>query len=291
MYSVQNLFFDAAKMIKKIDGSAHICLIIPDLPIYMNMDKGDKLFFRLLTKYTAKKTLREIGIFDSYVLLTEYMRSYFDIDKPYVVIEGMVNKKDAGRDDSAGNYRCNDNIKYIVYTGTLTKKYGIMDLVKAFTYIKHKNYRLIICGEGEAKKDIESYLIKDKRIIFKGAVKREEALEFQRKATLLVNPRSADEEYTKYSFPSKILEYMLAGKPVLCNKLKGTPDDYDEYLLYFNTNSLEGMAGRMVEICEKSESELEAIGEKNIKYVLTEKNNIKRAAEIIQMINDAIDNI
>mgnify|MGYP003303651866 CR=1 FL=1 len=44
--------------------------------------------------------------------------------------------------------------------------------------------------------------------IFTGKIDRSQVLALQRSATVLVNPRRNNEEYTKYSFPSKTMEYL-----------------------------------------------------------------------------------
>ena len=38
-----------------------------------------------------------------------------------------------------------------------------------------------------------------------------------------VNPRQNNEEFTKYSFPSKTMEYLASGVPVVAYKLDGIP--------------------------------------------------------------------
>ncbi|MCX7715270.1 MAG: glycosyltransferase, partial [Clostridia bacterium] len=201
----------------------------------------------------------------------------FNTDKPYIVMEGLVEQnrsKPLQHTDSV--------LKYIVYTGSLTKKYGIMDLVNAFLKIERENYRLLICGSGEAEQDILK--IRDKRIIFRGAVSHDEALKCQAQATLLVNPRRGDEEFTKYSFPSKLMEYMVSGRPVLCFRLPGILQEYDEYLYYFQSGESLQMAKRMEEICEKPEKELSEIGEKAREFVISNKNKTIQAKRMMDMI-------
>lgn len=61
----------------------------------------------------------------------------------------------------------------------------------------------------------------------------------QQQATLLVNPRKGHEEYTKYSFPSKTMEYMASGTPTIMYKLPGLPIEYEEYLVLLPDNSQE----------------------------------------------------
>ena len=57
-----------------------------------------------------------------------------------------------------------------------------------------------------------------------GCVTNDEIVRLQCEATLLVNPRPSDKEFCKYSFPSKTIEYMASGTPVLMTKLPGVPD-------------------------------------------------------------------
>ena len=96
----------------------------------------------------------------------------------------------------------------------MNTKFGIKNLVDAFSLIESNNYRLVLCGTGDAEDYIKEKIATDERIIFVGQVTVEIAREWMQKADILVNPRQNDEEYTKYSFPSKTLEYMLAAKPI-----------------------------------------------------------------------------
>ena len=102
-------------------------------------------------------------------------------------------------------------------------------------------------------------------------------------ATLLVNPRLSDEEYTKYSFPSKNLEYMLYEKPVLVFKLPGIPNEYDEVLNYFRSNEPEKMAQDIMKICTLTESERMEIGKKTTAFVKYNKNYLKQTRKIVSL--------
>lgn len=69
--------------------------------------------------------------------------------------------------------------------------------------VKDRDVELWICGSGDSKEAINEATRIDSRIKFFGLVDSETALEMQHKATILVNPRTSEGEYTKYSFPSK----------------------------------------------------------------------------------------
>ena len=107
----------------------------------------------------------------------------------------------------------------------------------------------------------------------------------QKKATVLINPRHSADEYTKYSFPSKTMEYMASGTPTLMAHLASIPQEYESHLFFFDDESIEGMKKKIIEVCEKSQSELEIFGKAASKFILEEKNEMKQAKKIVDMIN------
>lgn len=280
VYTVQSEFLAAIKWLKNAKIPVHICLIVPDLPAFTDIDKKNSLIYSLRAKYRTKNTKNHLNYIDSFVFLTKYMNDYFNANKPYIVLEGISDEK---LDNASSKISKN---KIITYTGTFTKKYGIMDLVYSFMKIKDKSYRLYLCGDGQARDEIIECAKKDKRIVYMGALTREDTLKLQSKSTLLVNPRKDDEHFTKYSFPSKIMEYLTAAKPVLCHKLRGVPDEYDNYLLYFKSYDYSQMASDMVELCEKSPDELIKIGSRGREFVLKNKNAKLQAQKILEMIGE-----
>ena len=108
----------------------------------------------------------------------------------------------------------------------------------------------------------------------------------QKQATVLVNPRQNNEEFTKYSFPSKTMEYLASGVPVVAYKLDGIPDEYDEYIRYVPDNSPETLAKVLMEVCELSGEERQGLGEKARKFVLVEKNKVAQTKRILDFIEN-----
>ena len=85
------------------------------------------------------------------------------------------------------NSEKSSTVKNIVYTGTLDVKYGIKELVDAFSSLSNNDIRLIICGRGDGEVYIKNKSKYDNRIIYKGAVTNSEAREIQRKSYFLVS--------------------------------------------------------------------------------------------------------
>ena len=97
----------------------------------------------------------------------------------------------------------------------------------------------------------------------------------------MVNPRKNQEEYTKYSFPSKIMEYLTSGTPVVAYKLDGIPTEYKDYIHYVEGDTCEDLAYAITSICELGAEAREEIGAKARKFVLDEKNAVSQTKKIL----------
>ena len=234
VYSAHTPFLETAYYIKKRDSRAKICVVIPDLPQYMNLSSKIGFLYRKAKAYDIKKINHYLRFVDLYVLLTEWMREKLPMNnKKYFVVEGIVEKNEL----TLTPYHLDDGLKYIVYTGTLNERYGIKILVDSFMKNDRSDYRLVICGRGDSEDYIFAQAKKDSRILFLGQVTPEQAKMWMRKADVLVNPRQNNEEYTKYSFPSKTIEYLLSGNPLVCYKLDGIPEIYSDFVHFADSNN------------------------------------------------------
>lgn len=277
IYSASAEFLSAAEKLKKKYPNVMVCDIIADLPGMTNLSSKKSALLQWFIDYKAKKSLKRLEAVDCFVLLTKQMADYLHISKPYCVVEGIASK-------SQPIERKGNSKKTILYTGTLHQKFGVMNLVNAFSQIESPDYRLMICGIGDSEKAIREAAEKDSRISFLGQLPRSEVLEWQKQATVLVNPRQNNEEFTKYSFPSKTMEYLSSGIPVVAYKLDGIPDEYDAYIQYVEDDSIESLKKKLIEVCELSDEERQSLGSAGRAFVLTEKNSTIQVKKIVMLI-------
>ena len=215
-----------------------------------------------------------------YVLLTEAMaEKVLPGAKPYLVIEGQVDSTMEEQSNSLENKWSGLNC---VYAGGLHKKYGIETLVKAFVLADVPNSVLHIYGDGDFVTELRQ--ISNEHILYHGIVPNSEVVAAEIASTLLINPRPTTEEFVKYSFPSKNMEYMASGTPVLTTKLPGMPEEYKEYVYIFDDETVQGMARKIREVLSLQPKELHEKGLSAKEFVLMEKNNIIQAKKIIQLI-------
>lgn len=279
VYTVTASFMTAVNKLKKRFPKLKVCAIIADLPDMSNLSAKKSLAKRLFEKKMAADSYSAIGCVDAFVLLTRQMAEYMKIEKPYVVMEGIATLGElSARKES-------ESVKTILYTGTLHKRFGVLNLVEAFRSIDNSDYKLIICGVGDCESEIKEHACDDSRIEFKGQLERRAILKLQQKATVLVNPRQNNEEFTKYSFPSKNLEYLSSGVPLVAYKLDGIPDEYDEYINYVEDNSIKALRDKLVYVCEDSDGSVCERAAKAVSFVRNEKNAKKQTSKIKRMVD------
>lgn len=285
IYSMHTPLLKAAYFAKKIDPTIHLCLVIPDLPQFMNLSEEKSLMYSLLKKVDIKISERIISNMDSFVLLTEYMKNKINISKkPYIVVEGIVDPE-----DYIGLLNDFENLENqtILYTGTLNKKYGVLNLIEAFSQIDNNNVNLILCGKGDTENIIQKYIIKDHRIKYLGQLSNEKILTLQKKATILINPRQDNEDFTKYSFPSKNMEYLMSGNPVICYKLKGIPDEYDDFFIYVKNNSINDLKKVINDVLSWPNEKRKEFGKRAKNFLLKKKNNVEISKKILKLIKNS----
>ena len=279
VYTISAQFMTAVAKLKKKCTNLKVCAIIADLPDMSNLSNKMSLALKLFNKKSAAVAYDNLNCVDAFVLLTKQMADYLHISKPYVVMEGISTET-----ESLSGQRKENGLKTILYSGTLHEKFGVLTLVRAFEKIPYSNYRLVICGVGDSEDKIRVAAAKDERISFLGQLKREEVLRLQQEASVLVNPRQNNEEFTKYSFPSKNLEYLSSGIPLVAYKLDGIPDEYDEYINYVNDNSVEGLRDMLIDVCENADGLACERAKRAVCFVKNEKNSQKQTLKIKRMI-------
>lgn len=221
---------------------------------------------------------------DGYIFLTEAMSDIINLKgKPYIVMEGLV-------DESQPIKRRNQTktSRNIIYAGSLYKRYGVEMLIKAFYNVKGDNLRLTIYGQGPMAEDMPEYEKLDPRFKFMGLRPNEEIVDAELQATLLVNPRPTSNEFCKYSFPSKNMEYMASGTPVLTMALPGMTKDYYENLFVCYDETVEGLSRAISDVMNLTDDELDRMGERGKNFVLQYKNNRLQGKRIIELAKSII---
>lgn len=291
VYGIKAPALRAALRMKQLfpDRNVKVSEIIPDLPQDVNTH-GSLLSSALsLLRYSYNRPATHyFNRIDSFVLLTDFMKEVVGCtpDK-YIVSEGIyeetVTKRIPHQEDP--------NTFTIFYGGMLYEKFGIMNLVNAFSSINNPKMRLQLCGYGDCVERVKDLSKTDSRIQYLGVVSRDEVLDLQSKASLLVNPRIPDgNPFTRYSFPSKTMEYFASATPTLIYQLEGIPEEYYKYCYSLDKNHtcVNDLIGMILNIVNTPVTERLELGKKARKFILEEKNQLIAGKQIFEHLKRTI---
>lgn len=277
-------FINLATKIKHCKKVAIVC----DVYEYMADVKDAREKSSKVHSIIAKIMKKNYAKIDGFVFLTEAMDNVLNTNtKPFIVMEGLVDVNMDVKENSISLKSKND---VVMYAGALRAQYGLKNLVEGFIKYKNKNAELWIFGAGDYASKIEEFQNKDKRIKYFGIVSNKEVVERELKATVLINPRPANQEFTKYSFPSKNMEYMVSGTPVISSKLPGMPKEYYEYIYLLDDDTSESITNTLNKVFKNSKEELHKKGLSAKKFVLDNKNNVVQAERILNLCSKVVEN-
>lgn len=251
--------------------------VVTDMPGMMNSRQSKSIIGRIATSINNKY----LGAFDKYVFITEQMNVVINKKtRPYIIMEGLVDA-----DLIEENNVEKEKKRLVLYAGGLHERYGLKTLVEGFLSANIDDAVLHLYGTGPFVNELKEYEQRDSRICYMGVRPNKEIVEAEFRATLLINPRPTNEEFTKYSFPSKNMEYMVSGTPLLTTALPGMPSEYYDYVYIFDQGeTVEGYSMTLRHVLTLPLCELETKGRLARQWVLANKNHIKQANRILKMV-------
>lgn len=165
---------------------------------------------------------------DGFVFLTAALNDYANKEsKPYTLIPGVLSYTKIKTEET------NTFGKYLYFAGALYERYGIKTLLNAFVQVK-TDWRLVVAGHGPLKEEISFLAESHPRIDFLGAISPYKSLVYEHEAMALINPRPYSEALEQFSIPSKVIEYVNVGKPVISTKHSLLEEIYKDKIKWTN---------------------------------------------------------
>lgn len=280
VYTLYLPYMQAIARIKRRYPDVKASVIVTDLPNELGIASGRKGWLKRVEYHMGRQRLALCKIFDGYILLTAPMAEALHItDKPCLLMEGLIGDAPAVTAEGAVP---DDMRPAVLYTGTLNRELGIDLLLNAVEGLPE--VQLWLCGHGDMETEVRKAAQTHDHIRYFGFVPQATALMLQQKAFALINPRTSGGVFTRYSFPSKTLEYMRSGKPVLCCKLEGIPSEYDELLCYIEPQTASGIREAIRALLTTSEAERDQLGSRARAFVLREKNSSAQCARLMTFL-------
>ena len=243
--------------------------IVTDLPDML----GGGGFSRKLANFVISRC-------SGYVFLTQAMNDRLNPQgRPYVILEGHADIAMAAKKPSLDQKR---KPRVCLYAGGVSAQYGLRNLVEGFRQADLPDTELHIYGPGDYVEELKENA--DPRIVYGGMLMSSEVVEKEMEATLLVNPRPTNEEFVKYSFPSKTMEYLASGTPVLTTVLPGMPEEYHPYVYLIEEETPEGIRKSLERVLSQTDEKLFQKGNEARRFILENKNNVIQGKKILELL-------
>lgn len=271
----------ACKRIKKKFPEVSIVSVVTDL---VDNIMEAAIYNSPLKRIQATLVTRQVKslypYIDKFVLLSKLMEEKI----PQAVGRSIVVEGIYAEDGQRAQVQKEGDARVLLYTGGMDEYSGVRALVEAFRQTSNPDFRLKVFGIGGLVPFVKQESEKDKRIEYGGVLPHSEIVRLQAQATCLINPRKPNGDITKYSFPSKTMEYMASATPMIGYRLEGMPQEYYQHMYTPRDLSVEALCETIERVLTLPKKEMEAFGEKARRFILENKTAGQQVAKIIEFI-------
>lgn len=168
-----------------------------------------------------KKQVRDVS---GVVFLSHWGYQNCPINVPLLHLDGGIAQW-RGRSERMSDGRS------VVYSGKFDDHHGGLDrLFNTFAAVKREECEFLLTGKDVLNR-LTPYLKKEKRARYLGFLEEDKLQEIHGRATVFVNPIPADVSVNRMNFPSKLLDYLSYGKPVVSTWTDGLSPEYRDLLM------------------------------------------------------------
>lgn len=266
-YATNPILMTAAFRQRRRHKDLKIVTICSEVPAYRNYDYTSSLKgFLLKAIYTHFNENM-----DGYIFFSRYMNEVCNRrNRPWIVVEGLPQIDGIGTEAPDADPNGGGSI---LYAGGLDRGYGIEELLDAMSLLSHRNAKLYLCGNGTLAETVKKYAGHNPNIVYLGVMPNDKVTQLERQVSVCINPRKPDLKLTRFSFPSKTLEYMSNGFSVaLISRLDGIPEEYFRHCFVLDDATPEAIASAIDRILDIPVSERRRFAGSAYDFVKNEKS-------------------
>ena len=288
LYGLHSAHIYAARVITVLFDLPMVC-VVTDPPGGSKVNRfAPSHILRRLDAFLLKSGARFMS---GIVGVTSEITAMLNFPGPFLLMEGIVSKMDAtsgSGDARAPRLRKGHGKLVLMYAGGLAEVSGVVPLMQAFIMSKTADSELWIAGTGPLEAEVRRAAASSPAIRYLGYVPAGEIGACVEQADFLINPRPAGQLFTRYSFPSKLLQYMATGKPVISTRLPGIPSEYWDYLIAIDDETVEGMAALFSRLLNRRCDDLMNRGQEARTFVMQQKTEDAQGARMAEWLRGII---
>lgn len=153
--------------------------------------------------------------------------------------------------------------RVILYAGSRSRAGGVDRLMAAVDLLKTPAVEFVLTGQGKGRDpSLAGITARSSRIRDLGMVAENELQRLALAADVLVNPRPVLAEHSCMNFPSKVLDYISYGRPIVSTRAAGLGPAFDDVLVYTEGDDPSHLARAIDEVLQWSQAEVAACAER-----------------------------
>jgi glycosyltransferase involved in cell wall biosynthesis len=240
------------------------------------------LFGRLSPRRWIFRMIYELGkrLSDGLTLVNSDTLAEFT-GKPAVVIPFVLPDKDAGRPGLVSHPLKERSPVRVAYTGTLDRERGADIFIEAARRLEsNSRLQFYVAGRGPLLSWIREQAGRLKNLTFMGLLSAGEVDASLKSMDILVNPQRLSHSFAGFSFPSKVMRYILLNKPIVSTAFSDISNVPAPGLHFFHGDDPADLARVVVEL---SEAKIE-VDYRDLYEKFSEEKMRRALGEVIQRI-------
>lgn len=251
VHGVHSAFLWLALSLGKRHGIPTVAVLTDAPSLHTKFDNALTILLKRLDRRLILTALRR---FDGVVALTPKL-SELAAGKPAMLMEGIAIRP---MEVHRAPCRTVDDVPRVVYAGGLSAEYGVLDLLDSVKQASEV-WTLEFFGRGPAVAAIQEAERQGLRVAYRGSVGPDEMARVYASSDVLVNPRPPNGALAHRAFPSKLLEYLASGVPVVTTELPTIPRDYLDHVSLADS-SPQGLADAIDHLVQLGSAQRKQLG-------------------------------
>ena len=228
--------------------------------------------------------------FDGLVVVSRAITRDFAPMVKHVLVEGGLSTDIVAGLESAGDRPPQREFR-VVFAGRMKEANGVRMMLQAIARLPENHYRFIFAGDGPLSGEVKTAARGDSRIDYRGFLKVQELLSIYTQAHVLINMRLTKTIETGYFFPSKLMELLASGTPVISTCTGHVEEEFGGLLVPLRDETADGLA-QAIHTVEATRPELRCeMGSRARLYMLSHKTWQAQTAKISRFLRNVVGEI
>jgi glycosyltransferase involved in cell wall biosynthesis len=227
--------------------------------------------------------------FDGHVVAADAIADDFLGNRQYVRVEGGIAEQQVSSTRDPITPERPPNPSFTVgFAGRVDETNGIPALLEAFSLLEGDQYRLCVAGAGPLAQQVKDAASKDSRIEYKGLIPLDQVRALYSSSDVLINMRMTGHRNTRYFFPSKMIEYLASGTPVISTCTGHIEKEFGEFVFLLRDETPKGLAAAIWQAARLDPEVRGQTGQRAQKYMTTHKTWNSQSKRVAQYILEVV---